>query len=121
MTSPARTAPPAGGNGKGRNPGKQPGSPGSHLAWSENPGRTVPHFPRGACACGADLAGAADLGVASSRQEIEIPELAATVIQHDLHHVACACGRCTGLRPWLGPGRRGLSLTGSACRPGACT
>jgi transposase len=90
---PGRTAPPARGNAKGRNPGKQPGSPGSHLAWSENPGRTVPHFPRGACACGADLAGAADLGVASSHQEIEIPELAATVIQHDLHQVACACGR----------------------------
>jgi hypothetical protein len=45
-----------------RNPGKQPGAPGSHLAWSENPGQAVPHFPRGACACGADLAAAADLG-----------------------------------------------------------
>ena len=66
---PGRTPPPAGGRrsgGKGRNPGKQPGAPGSHLAWSKNPDRTVPHFPRGACACGADLAGAADLGVAAS-------------------------------------------------------
>jgi transposase len=90
---PGRTAPPVRGKGRGRNPGKQPGSPGSHLAWSENPGRTVTHFPRGACGCGADLADAADLGVASSHQEIEIPELAATVIQHDLHQVACVCGR----------------------------
>ena len=91
---PGRT--PAGGRrseGKGRNPGKQPGAPGSHLAWSKNPDRTVPHFPRGACACGADLAGAADLGVAASHQQIEIPELTATVIQHDLHEVACACER----------------------------
>jgi transposase len=93
---PGRTPPPARpepGKGKRRNPGKQPGAPGSHLAWSQNPGRTVPHFPRGACACGADLAGAADLGVAASRQEVEIPEMAAVVIQHDLHAVACSCGR----------------------------
>src|SRR6266567_4292655 len=76
-----------------RNPGKQPGAPGSHLAWSENPDRMVPHFPRGACACGADLAGAANLGVAASHQEVEIPEMAAQVIQHDLHEVACSCGR----------------------------
>ncbi|HEY1004940.1 MAG TPA: hypothetical protein VGD83_35430 [Streptosporangiaceae bacterium] len=53
----------------------------------------MPHFPRGACACGADLAGAADLGVAASHQQIDIPEMAAAVIQHDLHEVACSCGR----------------------------
>ena len=92
---PGRTPPPSPerDRGKRRNPGKQPGAPGSHLAWSENPDRTVPHFPRGACACGADLAGAADLGAAASHQEIEIPEMTAQVIQHDLHAVACACGR----------------------------
>ena len=64
---PGRTPPPgeaAAGQAGKRNPGKQPGAPGSHLAWSENPDRTVPQFPRGACACGADLADAADLGVA---------------------------------------------------------
>ena len=43
--------------------------------------------------CGADLAGAVDLGVAASHQEVEIPEMAATIIQHDLHAVACSCGR----------------------------
>ena len=93
---PGRTPPPGkpqrGKRGK-RNPGKQPGAPGSYLAWSENPGRTVPHYPRGACACGADLAGAADLGVAASHQEVEIPEMTAQVIQHDLYEVACRCGR----------------------------
>jgi hypothetical protein len=92
---PGRIPPPAPGRrgkGKGRNPGKQPGAPGSYLAWSKDPDRTVPHFPRGVCACGADLTGAADLGVAASHQEIEIPEITATVIQHDLHEVACRCG-----------------------------
>ena len=81
------------GRGKGLRPGRQPGSPGSHLAWSENPDQTVPLFPRGSCACGADLADAADLGVAASHQQVEIPEMTARVIQHDLHEVACRCGR----------------------------
>jgi transposase len=51
---PGRT-PPAGGPRRGgqgrRNPGKQPGAPGSYLAWSKDPDRAVPRFPRGrACA-----------------------------------------------------------------------
>jgi Transposase IS66 family len=53
----------------------------------------VPHFPQGACSCGADLADAAGLGVAASHQEVEIPEMASEVIQHDLHAVACSCER----------------------------
>jgi transposase len=92
---PGRTPParPERGKGKRRNPGKQPGAPGSYLAWSKEPDRLVPHFPRGACACGADLAAAIDLGVAASHQQVEIPEMAAQVIQHDLHAVGCSCGR----------------------------
>ena len=90
--TPPAGKPQRGGQGK-RNPGKQPGAPGSYLAWSKDPDRTVRHFPLGACACGADLAAAADLGAAASHQEVEIPEMAATVIQHDLHAVACSCGR----------------------------
>jgi transposase len=79
--------------GGGRSPGKQPGAPGSHLAWSENPDETIPHFPDGACECGAPLAGGRDLGVAASHQQAEIPLAAAKVIQHDLHEVACRCGK----------------------------
>ena len=80
-------------SGGGRKPGGQPGAPGSHLAWSPHPDEKVPHFPEGECACGADLASAADLGVAASCQQVDIPLAAATVTQHDLHEVACACGR----------------------------
>lgn len=76
-----------------RNPGKQPGAPGSHLAWSENPDDSIAHFPDGECECGAPLAGGRDLGVAASHQQAEIPLAAAKVIQHDLHEVACGCGR----------------------------
>jgi transposase len=100
-----------------RKPGKQPGAPGSHLAWSQNPDRTVPHFPRGACACGADLAGAADLGVAASHQEIEIPEMAAKVVQHDLHEVACGCGRAHRAAAPDGAGAPGTVTYGYGLQP----
>ena len=79
--------------GGGRSPGKQPGAPGAHLAWSKSPDDTIPRFPDGACECGADLAVAADLGVAASHQIVDIPLQTATVTQHDLHEVACRCGR----------------------------
>ena len=44
---------------QGRRPGKQKGAPGAHLAWDDHPDDTIPHFPHGACPCGADLSGAA--------------------------------------------------------------
>jgi transposase len=91
---PGRTPPrkPRRARGK-RKPGGQPGSPGTHLAWSDVPDETIPHFPDGTCACGAALSGAADLGVVASHQQVEIPLASATVTQHDLHAVACGCGK----------------------------
>jgi hypothetical protein len=106
---PARPQP---GQGNRRNPGKQPQAPGSHLAWSPEPDRTVPHFPHGACACGADLAAATDLGVAASHQQVEIPHLAAQVIQHDLHEVACGCGRVHRAATLAGAGMPGTVTYG---------
>ena len=72
--------------------GKQPGSPGASMTW-EVPDRTEDHHPGGACSCGRDLAEAADLGVARSYQQEEIPAAAAERVQHDLHESRCACGR----------------------------
>ncbi|HEX5301226.1 MAG TPA: IS66 family transposase [Streptosporangiaceae bacterium] len=72
--------------------GKQPGSPGASMTW-EVPDRTEDHFPQGACACGRALADAADLGIARSYQQEEIPAAPAERVQHDLHEVRCACGR----------------------------
>jgi transposase len=90
---PGRTPPAKPMRGKGgRRPGKQRGAPGSHLAWSQDPDERVDHFPEGACECGAALAGAADLGVSASHQVVDIPLATATVTQHDLHEVVCACG-----------------------------
>jgi transposase len=88
--TPPRRTPPA---DRTRKPGKQPGAPGSHLPWTENPDKRVDHFPAGACACGAALADGRDLGVAASHQQVEIPLAPAQVIQHDLHAVACTCGQ----------------------------
>jgi transposase len=79
--------------GGGRRPGKQPGAPGAYLAWNDHPDETIPHFPAGACACGADLAGAGDLGVRYSHQVTDLPAARAQTIQHDRHQVRCACGR----------------------------
>ena len=64
-------------------------------AWpgARTPDETIAHFPDGTCECGADLAAGRDLGVAASHQQAEIPLAMAKVIQHDLHEVACGCGR----------------------------
>jgi hypothetical protein len=76
-----------------RNRGKQPGSPGAAMRW-EKPDEVIGHFPQGDCECGADLADAADLGVARSYQQQDVPEPRPAVrYQHDLHKARCACGK----------------------------
>jgi hypothetical protein len=78
---------------KKRKPGKQPGSPGAAMRW-EKADEVVDHFPQGGCECGADLADAADLGVARSFQQEDIPEpQPSRRYQHDLHKARCACGK----------------------------
>jgi transposase len=77
----------------GRKRGKQPGAPGVTMSWAE-PDEIVDYRPAGACdGCGTDLAGAADLGVARSFQQVEVPLLTARRIQHDLHQARCCCGK----------------------------
>jgi transposase len=79
--------------GGGRRPGKQPGAPGAYLAWRERPDETEDVFPEGSCGCGADLAGAADLGVRYSHQVTDLPEAQAQTTWYDRHEVRCVCGR----------------------------
>jgi len=112
---PGRTAPaPKPKRDPGRRPGGQKGSKGAHLEWDPDPDRTVPHFPAGACECGADLAAAADLGVAASHQIIDVPLETAAVVQHDLHEVACGCGRVRRAEPPAGAGAAGTVTYGLA-------
>jgi transposase len=76
-----------------RKPGKQPGSPGAAMRW-ERPDKVIDHLPQGSCGCGLDLADAADLGVARSYQQQDVPEPRPAVrYQHDLHKARCACGK----------------------------
>ncbi|MEV6987577.1 hypothetical protein AB0M95_40850 [Sphaerisporangium sp. NPDC051017] len=72
------------------------------LAWSDEVAERdmAERFPQGACGCGADLAGAADLGATARHQQIEIPLVSARPLQHNLHTIACRCGRVhTASRP----------------------
>ena len=62
------------------------------MAWAE-PDEVIDHRPAGVCGCGADLAGAADLGVARSHQQLEVPLMTARRVQHDLHQARCRCGK----------------------------
>jgi transposase len=77
---------------KKRNRGKQPGSPGAAMR-RQVPDRTEDHYPQGECDCGRDLAQAADLGVARSYQQDEVPAAPAERVRHDLHASQCACGQ----------------------------
>ncbi|MGH3755986.1 MAG: IS66 family transposase [Pseudonocardiaceae bacterium] len=99
---PGRTPPPAKrrAGGAKRPKGKQPGAPGSHLAWTDTPDDRQRRFPQGSCGCGQDLAGARDLGVVDRYQQHEIPRMSVKVIQFDQHQVACGCGAVhTAARP----------------------
>jgi hypothetical protein len=57
------------------------------------PDEHVAHRPEGDCACGADLAGAVELGVERSHQTHDLPEIKIVVRQHDIYRVRCGCGR----------------------------
>jgi transposase len=102
-----------------RRRGKQPGAAGASMGWAE-PDEIIDHRPAGACAdCGAGLAAAADLGVARSFQQLEVPLLSARRIQHDLHVSRCGCGRMlVAARPQgvpesavsIGPNLRALAV-----------
>ena len=48
---------------------------------------------RGGCECGLDLSEAADLGIARSYQQEEVPAAQPERVQHDLHEARCACGK----------------------------
>ena len=93
---PGKTPPPdkkRRGGGPTRSKGKQPGAPGSNLAWTDTPDERTDRFPQGHCECGDDLAQAWDLGVVDCYQQHEIPQVSVKVIQYDQHSVRCGCGR----------------------------
>ena len=78
--------------------GKQPGAPGSNLAWSEDPHERLDRFPRGRCGCGADLAGA--LGISGwSLYQDQRSRRSRCGSPSTTRQVACGCGRTPHRRP----------------------
>jgi transposase len=101
---PGKPAPPEktkrGRGGPKRARGKQPGAPGTHLAWTDSPDDRRERFPEGRCVCGDDLGDARDLGIVDRYQQYEIPQISVKVIQYDQHQVVCGCGTLhTAARP----------------------
>lgn len=64
-----------------RRPGKQPGTPGAHLAQVAEPDQVVWHVPDRCGGCGADLAAASVIGV-EARQVFDLPPLRLEVAEH---------------------------------------
>jgi transposase len=79
---------------EGRRPGKQPGAPGAHRAQVATPDEVVWHVPDRCSGCGADLAGAAVVGV-QARQIFDLPPLGLRVAEHRVQRCRCACGSMT--------------------------
>ena len=100
---PGRTPPPEakrGRAGPARSRGKQPGAPGSQLAWTDAPTERLDRVPQGRCGCGSDLGAARDLGIVDRYQQHEIPQVSVKITQYDQHQVQCGCGEIhTAARP----------------------
>ena len=101
----------------GRNPGKQPGTDGHHLARVEDPDEVQTHSPSVCSACGGDLAAAPVTGV-ETRQVHDLPDLRAHVTEHRIERRRCSCG-CETKAPvpevatapaCYGPGVRALAV-----------
>jgi transposase len=87
----ARATRPARGDGGGRRPGKQPGTPGAHLAQVTDPDEIVVHVPDRCGGCGGELAGTPVTGV-EIRQVFDLPPLGLRVVEHRRERRRCACG-----------------------------
>jgi transposase len=77
-----------------RKAGKQPGTPGRHLARVATPDEIVTHTADVCGGCGADLADAADGGFVS-RQVFDLPEVRLRVVEHRAQRRRCGCGTTT--------------------------
>jgi transposase len=78
----------------GRKPGGQRGHPGSTLAQVVDPDETLRHEPGPCAGCGADLAGAPEVGL-ERRQVFDLPPMMVRVTEHRLVARRCGCGATT--------------------------
>ena len=86
----------------GRKPGRPKGQPGATMELTDHPGRVIRHEPGACSGCGAGLADAEQTGM-ERRQVTEIPQVKATVTEHQMIEKTCACcGQATRRRPRTG-------------------
>lgn len=78
----------------GKQPGKQPGDPGHHLAQRANPDITVIHAPTSCGHCGDDLTNA-EVTEILTRQVFELPAMALASTEHQAQRKRCRCGTVT--------------------------
>jgi transposase len=78
----------------GRNPGGQPGHPGTTLRQVENPDEVLVHEPHACAGCGRALACAPVTGL-TRRQVFDIPPITVKVSEHRLVERQCGCGART--------------------------
>jgi len=97
--------------GPARSRGKQPGAPGSHLGWTDDPDERRDRFPQGCCGCGDDLGAARELGIVDRDQQHEIPPLSVTLTSTTSTRCSAAAERCT---PPTGPRAPGPGRSGTA-------
>ncbi len=74
----------------GRKPGRPKGQPGATMELTDHPGRVIRHEPGACSGCGAGLADAEQTGM-ERRQVTEIPQVKATVTEHQMIEKTCAC------------------------------
>ena len=77
--------------GKRRRPGKQPGSPGTTLAMSENPDQIVVHEPEVCAGCGGGLGEDDELVATARRQVVDIPQPQPVTTEHQARTRRCGC------------------------------
>lgn len=76
----------------GKKPGGQQGrKPGNLPKMSDSPDQSLQHRPTVCSACGKPLDGL-EGSVVARRQEIEVPQISALVVEHQQMAVACTCG-----------------------------
>ena len=74
----------------GRKPGRPKGQPGATMELTDHPDRVIRHEPGECSGCGAGLGDAAETGM-ERRQVTEIPEVKATVTEHQMIEKTCPC------------------------------
>lgn len=75
----------------GKKSGGQPGHPGKHLAWSENPNQIIVHATPSRCdACQSPLP---EPRLGAARQIVDLPAIQAVVTEHRVLETQCSCGK----------------------------